>query len=489
MSRDSSKPNDESTHGSETVHRSYSRRRFLQVSIAGVAGVALLAACGPAAAPAPTAAPAKPAAEPAKPVAEPAKPAEAAKPAAQAAPGGFAGGGSLKLLTRSHFVPAYDVWLDKWAAEWGTKNKVEVAVDHILAAELPAKWAAEVAAGDGHDLFTFTQGGAINVYNKQLVDVSDLAKQFGDQHGGWVTPLAEQIGMFEGVWKGIPDFFIEFSTEYRKDLFDENGLQPPDTWGDLLKVGTILKAKGNQIGIAINQKCNDANNSWTSLLWCYGASYVAKDGKTAAINSPETRTSVTFALELYNKTMTNEVLSWDDTANNQLLASGKGSWIHNPISALRTIEKENPELAKKIYVWNTPAGPAGRYASVGTSIWGIMNWSKNVAAAKAFLTDFYAVFIDAVKASEGYNQPLLKNFRKKPMPFIGEDPKYQILQDFDQAARVVGFPGPPTPAAAEVETNWIIPLMVAQAVQSGGNVEDAVGWATQKVEAIYSKYK
>ena len=62
--------------------------------------------------------------------------------------------------------------------------------------------------------------------------------------------------------------------------------------------------------------------------------------------------------------MTNEVLSWDDTGNNQMLASGRASWIQNPISSLRTIEKDNPELAKKIYISNAPAGPKGRFASV-----------------------------------------------------------------------------------------------------------------------------
>jgi multiple sugar transport system substrate-binding protein len=251
------------------------------------------------------------------------------------------------------------------------------------------------------------------------------------------------LGTFEGVWKGVPDYFIEFGANYRKDLFDANNLQPVDTWDDLLKSGTVLKQAGNPIGIAINQKSNDANNSWNGLLWSYGASYVAADGKTVAINSPETKEAVRFAVELYKSAMTDEVLSWDDTANNQFLASG---------------------------------------------VWGIMSWSKNVPAAKAFLTDYYGVYIETVKASEGYNQPLLKNFRKKPMPIIGEDPKLQILQDFDQAARAVGHPGPPTPAAAEVEQNWIIPLMIGQAVQSG-NVDEAVNWASGKVEAIYAKYK
>ena len=478
----------------------HSRRQFLRVSVLGLGGVtvaSLLAACGGAG---PTAVPGKPteskpaeAAKPAAPAAATAAPAEAAKPAAeakpaQAAPGGFSGGGSLKLLMRSHFVPAFDTWFDKWAADWGAKNKVAIEVDHILAAELPAKWAAEVATGDGHDLFTFTQSGAINVFNKSLVDLSDLAKQVGDAHGGWVQPLSDNIAKYEGVWRGVPDFFIDFPANYRKDLFDAAGLKPFDTWDDVMNGGAILKEKGNPVGIAINQKSNDANNSWAGLLWSYGASYVKEDGKTPAINSPETKEAVKFALELYKKTMTNEVLSWDDTGNNQMLASGRASWIQNPISSLRTIEKDNKELAQKISMSDAPAGPKGRFASVSVSVWGVMNWSKNQEAAKALLTEYYQAYPETVKVSEGYNQPVLMKYRQKPMAVLGEDPRLTLLQDFDKSARVVGHPGPPTSAAAEVEQNWIIPLMIGQAVQTE-NVDAAVDWATQKIEAIYAKYK
>ncbi len=59
--------------------------------------------------------------------------------------------------------------------------------------------------------------------------------------------------------------------------------------------------------------------------------------------------------------MTPEVLAWDDASNNRLLASGRGSWIHNPISAYRTIEGQNKELADKIYVSALAEGP-GRAA-------------------------------------------------------------------------------------------------------------------------------
>jgi len=476
-------------NGRSRLAGSITRRRVLEVFAAGGGALAigsLLAACGPSqtGGAAPTAAAPKPTvAQPAAGAAATTQPAAAVK---QAAPGGFQGGGTLKLLVRSHFVPAYDEWLDKWAADWGTKNKVEVQVDHTLSAELASKIAAEVASGGGHDMYGLTRNGEPLLYHAQMVDVSDVTKQISEAHGGWI-PLAETLGLYEGVWHAVPEYFIDFPGLYRKDLFDANGLKPIETYDDLLKTGTLLKSKGNPIGIAINQKSNDASNSWTCCLWGYGGSTVATDGKTVALNSPETKAMLAYAVELYKSTMTNEVLSWDDTGNNLLLASGRGSWIQNPISAYRTIEHDTPDLAAKIFISNAPAGPKGRFSPVSTNAWGIANWAASVPAAKAFLTDYYAVLPETVKASQGYNQPVLKDFRKKPMPILGEDPKLTVLQDFDQVAKTVGYPGPPTPAAGEVESNWIIPLMVARAV-TDNDINGAVDWATQKVETIYAKY-
>lgn len=413
--------------------------------------------------------------------------AAAPQQAQQAGPGGFGSGTTIKILMSSHFVPAYDTWFDQWAQDWGAKNHVEVQADHILSSDLAAKNAAEVAAGGGHDIYKFSRNGEPTLYHDFMIDVSDVTKQIGEAHGGWI-PFAETLGLYQGTWKAVPEYFIDFPALYRKDIFDANGLQPIDTWDDLMKVGQMLKDKGNPIGIAINQKSNDANNTWTGVLWSHGGAVVAEDGKTVALDSQGTRDMLSYAVDLFHKTMTDEVLSWDDTGNNLLLASGRGSWIQNPISALRTIEHDTPDLAQKIYISNTPAGPKGRMTSVTGNSWAIANWASSVPACKAMLLDYYAVLPDAVKASTGYNQPVLKDLRKKPMAILGEDPKLNVLQDFDQVIHSVGYPGPPTPASAEVESNWLIPLMVARVVNDG-NVNAALEWGVQKVQAVYDKYK
>src|SRR5262245_15240114 len=59
---------------------------------------------------------------------------------------------TLKVLQWSHFVPQFDTWFDGFAKGWGKQNGITVTIDHIPHLEEPARAAAEVAAGAGHDL-------------------------------------------------------------------------------------------------------------------------------------------------------------------------------------------------------------------------------------------------------------------------------------------------------------------------------------------------
>src|SRR5579885_3491818 len=90
---------------------------------------------------------------------------------------------SLSIVQWSHFVPAYDTWFDKFAKDWGEKNKIAVTVDHIPVQNVPARAAAEASAGSGHDLFGFNGAGGAHLYRKFFVDVSDLVKETEKKYG------------------------------------------------------------------------------------------------------------------------------------------------------------------------------------------------------------------------------------------------------------------------------------------------------------------
>src|SRR5256712_5128607 len=93
-------------------------------------------------------------------------------------------GTTLRMLKWSHFVPAYDQWFDKFAQEWGEKNGVRVLVDHIPHLELPARYAAEFAAGAGHDLIYFVGQILPGHHYRHLVDMNDVAGRLAQKDGG-----------------------------------------------------------------------------------------------------------------------------------------------------------------------------------------------------------------------------------------------------------------------------------------------------------------
>ena len=90
---------------------------------------------------------------------------------------------SLSIVQWAHFVPEYDTWFDKFAKDWGEKNKIAVTVDHIPVQNVPARAAAEASAQSGHDLFGFNGAGGAHLYRKFFIDVADLVKETEKKYG------------------------------------------------------------------------------------------------------------------------------------------------------------------------------------------------------------------------------------------------------------------------------------------------------------------
>jgi multiple sugar transport system substrate-binding protein len=400
---------------------------------------------------------------------------------------------TLRILQWSHFIPEYDRWIDGFAKEWGKQNGVTVTVDHIPHLELPARAAAEVSAGAGHDIFHFNGSGGPHLYAKHTLDLTALIQEVEKKHGK-VLPMGRQIAWNEETkgWSAFPDYFIDFPGLYRKDLWDEIGT-PPDKWEDVRVGGAKLKQKGFPVGIALSH-CVDANNSHSSVLWSHGASVCDETGKRVTIDSKETLEAVKYVRALYKEAMDPEVLSWDDASNNRFLASGRGSWIHNPISAYRSIQKANPELADKIFMTKTPAGTVRRLAAGAPNSYVIWKFARNQDTAIEFLKYYADHYTDAFKASTGYNHPLFENLVPKPMPILSNDPsshppdKMKVLETADEWCVVFGYPGPGTPAADEVANNYIIPDMMANAATDKMSPENAVKWAANEIKGIYDKW-
>jgi multiple sugar transport system substrate-binding protein len=400
---------------------------------------------------------------------------------------------SLSIVQWAHFVPEYDTWFDKFAKDWGEKNKIDVTVDHIPVQDIPARAAAEASAGSGHDLFGFNGSGGAHLYRKFFIDVADLVKETEKKYGK-VNTIGRQLGynQDDGSWSAWPDFYINFPGMYQKTLWDEIGMKPV-TWDDVRVGGAKLKAKGHPVGIPLGHS-NDPNANWRGVLWSYGASIQDEHGKKIVLNSKETIEAVKYGTALYKEAMTADVLSWNDASNNQYIDSGVGCYILNPISAYRTAQKLNKKLADDIFVIEPPKGPAAQMIGAASEFYGIWKFAKHQEAAKEFLRHYAANWREAFVASTGYNNPCFDNLVSKPMPILSDDPtstphdKLAILQDCGKWSAIPGYPGPATPAMDEIYYNFIIPDMMAKAATGQLSAEASVKWAAAQCETIFKKW-
>src|SRR6516165_7857639 len=375
---------------------------------------------------------------------------------------------ALSIVQWAHFVPAYDTWFDKFAKDWGEKNKIAVTVDHIPVQNVPARAAAEASAQSGHDLFGFNGAGGAHLYRKFFIDVSDLVNETEKKYGK-VSTIGKQLGYNadDGTWSAFPDFYINFPGMYQKSLWGEIGVLP-DTWDNLRIGGAKLKAKGHPVGISLGHS-NDPSTTWRGLLWSYGASEQDEAGKKIILDSKEAVEATKYVAALYKEAMTPEVLSWNDSSNNQYIASGVASLIINPISAYRTVQQLNKKLADDVFVMKAPKGPVRQLMGAAPEFYGIWKFSRNQDTAKDFLRYYADHWVDAFKASTGYNMPVFANIVPKPMPILSDDPtstphdKLAVLQDSDQWSAATGYPGPSWPATDEIYNDFIISDMLAKA--------------------------
>lgn len=203
------------------------------------------------------------------------------------------GAAKISLLTWPNTLSAMDDVLREQAKLYTKDKGVEVSVEFISYNDLPTKTAAAVESGAGPDIIALVADGA-HLHDKALVDIGDVADSLGKELKGW-TNIAKDIGIVGKTWKSIPWGIVPQVIDYRSDWLKEVGYAKfPDTYDEMLVLAKKLKDKGHPVGFALGRAIGDANQFHYPLLWAFGGAECKKDGKTVAINSPETAKCVDY---------------------------------------------------------------------------------------------------------------------------------------------------------------------------------------------------
>ena len=410
--------------------------------------------------------------------------------------------GDLRIMTWTHFVPAYETWLDDtYVKQWGEKNDVEVKVDHINNALLYGTGSSEVAAQSGHDLFWFISPPSS--FQKQVVPVNDLVQEVTKKLGP-MAKVAKKSTYNPKTKKffGFPETYAPDPVQYRKSYLQEAGVSL-NTWEDLRKGAAKLKELGHPVGLGMSNEI-DSNMLLTSLLYCYGG-FIQNEENRIVFGQGSNRKGAIEALQvmrdIFRTGMTDEVFAWNASSNNNAFVAGRLSVALNAISIVRTAEKSgNTALSDDTWLASVPRGPVMRMGNEHVmGVYVIWKFAKNKEAARQYLVDQQLNYRQHFLRSEYYNFPpwtgAIKGGFKTIRELTKQDThkprgKYTVLTTIaEKYTTNPGHPGHSNAVIDEIFNRFLIPEMFAKVAQGKSSPADAVKEFDAEARRIYRKWR
>ena len=239
--------------------------------------------------------------------------------------------------------------------------------------------------------------------------------------------------MMDGQLRGLPVAGSARAMYYNRALFEEAGLEPPETWDDVEAAAEAISALGDDVsGFGLQGKEIETDVYFYYPMWSYGGDILDDDG-SSGLDSEAALRAATLYRRMIDEGLTQDgptAYSREDVQN--LFKQGRigmmitGPWMRGQIA------EEAPELDYGILP--IPAGPDGERGTYGVtdSIIMFAN-SANKDEAWQFM-DF--LFTEDARAefteTEGF---LPVNAAVAERPFLADDPDLKVFAEVLPDAR------------------------------------------------------
>jgi len=402
-----------------------------------------------------------------------------------------AAAGKLSLWRLKTYIPPADKILDANAQECAKKAGLELAIQTYTFDDMWTKFTAAIESKTLPDIAELDAVGPARLANLgRLADVSDVVAAAAKELGT-ILPNADGAVKFSGKYYAVPHYAIPLVLFYRPDILTKVGAEPPDTWEDIQKVSEKVKKAGVQEypnGFPWN-RTGDGYDPAMSLLWSYGAAWVDKSGKFTGIPKAAGVEALKVVTRAYlaDKTAAFDYLSWSGATNNEAFMAGKITFTPNGPSILFQEDSTKHPLRKDTAIKIMPNGPAGRNLALTFVMnWGVPVDGKNQKEARAVV----ACIMSKEKFTAymtGSFQQAVPLFRSLLSNDYWNNADGKVIVETVKLGRPVGWPGPTTPAAAEVISSNVLTDMLTRVIVDKVTPEKAVDEANQRIKEIYDR--
>lgn len=282
-----------------------------------------------------------------------------------------------------------------------------------------------------------------------------------------VQEILTQLGTAEGEVNGLGYVNNANGIIYNRAIFDEQGLEVPESWDELIAVCDQLEAAG------ISPFAGTLADSWTAMpSWNAIGAYSADDGffdkMRAAGDAVGADSPVSFEkdfpdtmekqLQLYGYAQDGyRGASYDD--GSALFANGEVAMLMQGIWALSPVKNINPDIDAAIFPYPVPEDPDDRTLVSGVDV--VVTMAKDTPHREEALRFIDYLFEKDVIEQFAASQTMIPSVEGAE---LSDDPALQSVAPYFDAGRITGFIDHQVPAA--------IPLVgiVQQAIfdQDGG---------------------
>jgi len=405
---------------------------------------------------------------------------------------------TLKVAKWSHFVPQFDPWFDGMARQWGEQHDTLVTVENIPVEKIGAVAAAEVKAGQGHDVFIFPWPPA--EFYRHAIDHTEIYRHVAAKYGT-IPQIAYRstYNVKNQRHFAFADFWAPSPFHYRQDHWAKIGMPlGPVHYGGLYGGGKHLRDEFNiPCGLAFSSTL-EGNITLHTMLYAFRAWILSGNDEVLFNENVFAGVALKYLQQLYRDTGTPDQLSWRSGGSAQAMLAGKTSCAINAISLLRAAEAQDAQVAGNIWLQAPLLGRSGMGVTALPHITNcsvVWSFGQNQDDAKQFVADLIDSSRTGYSTSLGFNFPAYPKTVPDLIVQLTKDPqadprgKYIVLKDALHWTPNLGVPGFATPAYMEVFNSFLIPKMVQSVLKGQSTPENAAAAAAAQIRQIADKWK
>jgi len=411
--------------------------------------------------------------------------------------------GKLTVIHKTeYFKEVQDLFREgvtKFAAAKNVQLDISTANPELFG-DFTAKMLAAVQAGNppdlGYHVLSVPQLHALDI----VEDVTDLVDKLTGMYGAVVPTTAANNAKLDGKWWAVPFMSISPAWFGRKDVFSATNIDVTtlDTWDKRRDAALAVSNPDKKMwgwGMTINRS-GDGHGLISGVIQGFGGSFTDITGLKVAFNSPETIAAVEWLKETYTSSKYKPMLppgveSWTDTSNNEAYLGGTIALTLNQPSIYATAKATKNPVFPNTAILHGPKTLKGELLEAGSSGWlTIFKGAKNKDLAKELIMNLLdpANFLPMARLGGGLFLPAYKSMWTEDL--LSADENFAVLRDIMfNPTPYFGRSHPAQPSALidAIDANGITSQMMANIINKGMSVKDAVKDAHDKIVQIFEE--